>query len=406
MRLTSLKNFNLPKALFFLAVLSFPYNFFQPLDVNFTISDVFLFLCLFSILPHIKIPNQLLIAPFLLLFGYCMSAFNVIDAPQCFLGMLQYFTVFLVLPLLAYNVIKTEIDLQQIIFVYFAALFISFFYDIGILAEIFPKTYPTYRLGGTFANPNDLAKIAGVSTIGAFVLLTCLQNNMYKKIFLFVYFCVAISLIAASGSFGGFIFMSITLITYIVFFIFYLSRKLRTTMMIKFVLSLIILSIVLPVSLKHYESKAYKKRFLKADSFETMGTAESKLDQISYGIEFLLDSPLVGVGCEQIRHYYGYEKISIHNFYLIVANEGGIIALSGLLILLGLMFRGASRLTNTALKVFFYFTILSFLLNAISSPNLYSRYHWFPIFFAFADIKNHLKSLSPSNYLRELPFKK
>lgn len=406
MRLTSSKNFNLPKALFFFAVLSFPYNFFQPLDVNFTISDVFSFLCLFSILPHIKIPKHLLIAPFLLLFGHCISAFNVIDAPQCFLGMLQYFTVFLVLPLLAYNVIKTEIDLQQIIFVYFAALFISFFYDIGILAEIFPKTYPTYRLGGTFANPNALAKIAGISTVGAFILLTSLQNSMYKNIFLFVYLCVASFLIVATGSFGGIIFTSITLLAYIIFFLIYLSRKLRIIMTIKLILSLVILPIVLSFFLTSYVSEACEKRFLKADSFGTMGSAESKLDQISYGIEFFLDSPLVGIGCEQIRHYYGYEKISIHNFYLIVANEGGIIALSGLLIFLGLMFRGASRLTNTALKVFFYFTILSFLLNAISSPNLYSRYHWFPIIFAFADIKNHLKSLSPSNYLRELPFKK
>ena len=196
--------------------------------------------------------RYLFIAPFLLLFGHCMSAFDVIDASQCYLDMLQYLTVFFILPLLTHNVIKKEIDLEQAISVYFAALFISFFYDIGILAGIFPRTYPTYRLGGTFGNPNDLAKNIGISAIGAFVLLTCSPINMYKRTFLFVYFCVAISLIAATGSFGGSIFVVVTLIAYVLFFLFHLSRKLRPTMMIKFILSLSIVSISVAVSLKHY----------------------------------------------------------------------------------------------------------------------------------------------------------
>jgi hypothetical protein len=328
------------------------------------------------------------------LFGYCISAFDVIDGPQCFLGMLQYLTVFLVLPLVAYNVIKTDSDLEQVIFVYFGALFISFFYDIGILAGILPRTYPTYRLGGTFGNPNDLAKNVGISAIGAFVLLTCSPIDMYKRILLFVYFCLAICLIAATGSFGGAIFLATTLIVYVVFFVFHLSRRLRPTMMLKFVLSLAILSIVVPLSLRHYQSEAYRRRFLKADSFQTMGSAESKLDQISYGIDSFLDSPLVGVGCEQIRHYYR-EQMSIHNFFLVVATEGGIVALIGLLTFFVLMVRAASHLADMHLKVFFYFTLMAFLLNAMSSPNLYSRYYWFPIIFAFAGINNRIKSLSP-----------
>jgi len=338
-------------------------------------------------------PQFIIIATFLLLFGYFISGFKIINVSAYFFGMAQYFTVFFILPLVVYNVIKTKKDLQQAIFVYFIALFFSFLYDIAILAGIFPKLYEHYRLGGTFVNPNDLAKVAGISMIGAFVLITNLKGNTYKKMFLSIHFFLAGYILVASGSFGGILVTVITLFIYIIFILIQELKKFKIGGAIKIVSVSIILLIILSVFFRFYAPPAYEKRLTKAKSLETAGTAEIRISQILYGINYFLNSPLIGVGCEQMIYHNIFQDSTMHNFYVIIANEGGILSLIGLLIFLSSMIRRGISLEDASLRKFFCFTILSFLLSALTSGNLYSRCYWFPIILVFYGIASRNKSI-------------
>jgi len=395
MRLPPLKKSKLTKFLFFIAIFLFPYSFYRPFAINFTFSDGFLFLCLLLIIffRYIKVPLANIMATSLLLLGYFISVFKIIDVSAYLLGMLQYFVVFFILPLVVYNVIRTKKDLQQAIFVYFIALFFSFLYNVGILLDIFPKLYGTFRLGGTFVNPNALAKVAGVSMVGAFVLVTSLKGSIYKKIFLSIHFILAGFILVASGSFGGIFFTAITLFAYIIFILIQQLKKFKIGGAIKIVSVSIIFLIILSVFFRFYAPPAYEKRLIKSSSLETTGSAEIKISQMLHGINLFLNAPLIGVGCEQMKHHNISQDMTMHNFYIIIANEGGILSLIGLLIFLSLIIRRGIFLEDVILRRFFCFTILSFLLNALTSANLYSRLHWFPIIFVFYGVASLNKSI-------------
>lgn len=134
--------------------------------------------------------------------------------------------------------------------------------------------------------------------------------------------------------------------------------------------------------------RAFEKRIAPAmeqSDVTKAGTFAGRMDLVNEAWAIVDHTALVGLGVDQYRKV-SVDRAPVHNIYLLLWAEGGLLALFGWLGLLGILTAGAwaarhkDRLaTALALSVFSTFVVFS---NA--APHMYARFWLVPVFLAMA----------------------
>lgn len=171
------------------------------------------------------------------------------------------------------------------------------------------------RIGGLFANPNDLA-LHLISIAPIAVGLALAKRGMFRKI---VYLGAALLMVAAivvTFSRGGFI----ALVAVSIFLVWKLGRKQRTLSIAGFVLAAAIFFAVAPGSYAGRLSTIFDT------ASDITGSSTQRNQVLKRSILVTLRYPLFGVGLGNF-HYKSFQELGTHNAYTQVGSEMGIPAM-------------------------------------------------------------------------------
>jgi len=129
----------------------------------------------------------------------------------------------------------------------------------------------------------------------------------------------------------------------------------------------------------------FQKRVLPAletGDISQAGTISGRLDLIYESLDFAQRTDFLGIGADQYRHHSSLDQV-VHNSYLLIWSEGGLIALSGLLLILlsGLCLAVAAGwlVKNKAAGLCALTTFLIFGLTINAVPHIYARFWYAPL---------------------------
>jgi len=245
--------------------------------------------------------------------------------PQATIDIFNEYIRFFVLVFLMINIIKTEKDLKQVSLVL-----------IGIITFLVLFAYYRYKTEGyDIAVPNYVyidRNFFAESIVAVFPLAFVFYENSKKKI-LKVGFLGIVAIMAGgvvlTYSRGG------LLALFIVLFFLFLQSKKKIQM---FIFGLIILLLFLP----HIGHK-YRVRVSTVKTYEEDAAAMARIATWKAGINMVKDHPIIGVGagnfnflftyyCPPELSKYGGNWISIHNMFLQIFSETGLVG-GGLFVL-------------------------------------------------------------------------
>jgi O-antigen ligase len=156
----------------------------------------------------------------------------------------------------------------------------------------------------------------------------------------------------------------------------------------RMLIPLAIVALMLPVGgewISGYMPEAFQKRVLTAletGDISQAGTFDGRVELIYEALEMTDRTAIIGIGPDQYRVQSAL-RAPVHNVYLLLWTEGGIIALFGfILILLGALGSAVSALKDGvgrpfAAAIFANVTMFIFAANAL--PHVYSRFWLVPI---------------------------
>lgn len=373
-------------------------TFFRPFEINITYSDIAFFL-LFCFVLNLKnkslniFNNNLtlviyIISTVLFFLGFFLPI-PFVD-PENFLGaFVQYFACVFFLPVLLSFFIKNDIDFINhalVLLVSFLAItgivgFSLAIYDISYLIDSELSTI-TGRYSGFSGNPNIYAGILSITLPLALFVTNSVKDGLLFS--LFVYSGYAAGLVA-SGSFGGMFASSLCFLTFIM-----LSGNFKRNIVIIaifcIVASLILSLIGVPDVFNDRVIAAVQDRL--DDSPSRLGSYDERLISNAEAFNFFMDSPIVGIG---LNNYMENSALTytVHNTYLLVAAEGGILSFLGLVVLAIVpIVNVLSKKTN---DINVWPVVVSFVLSLIFTmqvfPHIYSR-SWFVPYFLLILICN------------------
>ena len=150
----------------------------------------------------------------------------------------------------------------------------------------------------------------------------------------------------------------------------------------RFIIAALAVAIVVWGSMGFTLPYTFEQRVLGAvesGDLEEAGTFRSRMNLMIEAVDIVDDTPLFGLGADQFRAV-SVQKAPVHNMYLLLWAEGGLIALVGWLSLMTLPLVGVIRLRATRdprsrlLASFALTVVIVFCGAAFNSPHMYGRY--------------------------------
>lgn len=370
------------KALFFSAPI--PLTVFD--GVNFFPVDI-VFLVFFVLraitAPALTFSRSLAVPIFFIVFAYSLSGLRSTDAVLHFVGLAQYVFVFSML-LFIHSISNSGAYFNSCARAFLSgtavAISITLLAYWGLVDPWF-KLYTAARVGGVWENPNILMKQLSLYILLAVIIM--FGNFKISNIEFIIHFfgiCGAVYLGALAASFGGLASYGVALVLIAVYFLkaFGLKTKLASVAVL-----IGIVTSPLYLSIESYLPDTFVMRVLSVESLDDAGSGSDKLGQILSGIENFLSSPLIGLGVENGRFantermIAGSDFISFHSFFVLVANEGGIIALVSFFLIFAFLYKRPSE--NKDEKTLRNLLLIMFIFNLVIVTNIYSRFFWFPV---------------------------
>jgi O-antigen ligase len=142
--------------------------------------------------------------------------------------------------------------------------------------------------------------------------------------------------------------------------------------------------------------KAFDKRVgsaLESGQIEDAGTYAGRLELIKEAWELANDSMIIGIGADNYRKESQY-KIPVHNIYMLLWVEGGLVAVIGWVGLIGVLgFAGITMLNRRPLDAALALSVLAVLvIYSIAAPHMYARVWFAPVLLAVAPVFARLRS--------------
>jgi len=296
------------------------------------------------------------------------------------------------------------------IYIYLFGVFLLNVVNLSIYYEFLPGKHMigTFRFSGTLVNPNQFAKFQIITIVSFLVVLFKWNANPIKKLFIIINIIISLFLIAATGSFGGILFLIVSLIQFIIIHLILYKRKRLFIILGIFIFLLISINLInnfnnYDINKITYLPKVITERLLVAKNLSDMGSGKNKLSQIFYGYNHFVENFFIGVGLENYKYYNKpaidvfHKPMSAHSFYIAIATEGGIFTVIGYLLYFTIIFIRIITLEDRKLKFFFLVIFITFLSNIIIANNIYARHLWFPLSFIFAN----LSTINKEQYLHD-----
>ena len=231
-----------------------------------------------------------------------------------------------------------------------------------------------HRLGGFMADANWNGAISAMAI--PFVLFLAAVGRLNTLMALSALAVLAGGVIL-SGSFTGFTSAALSLLLFLI--VGGNRRSLRIVLVLVGAASLAIAGgIALPTAFQHRVVTALENRDLNE-----AGTYQGRMGLIEEAWEMVDKTPIIGIGVDQFR-VVSVDEAPVHNMYLLVWAEGGILALTGWLVIAVLPIvasvRAYRRDRHAAALGLAVTTV--FLIFSMAAPHMYSRSWVVPLLIA------------------------
>ena len=274
----------------------------------------------------------------------------------------------------AHFLVKTfvlSIVLSQI--VGFSEYFFDFDFGISIVNPSFTILTGNGRLTSLIGDANGNAAL--IAFIFPFVLYLWLSGRMAGWVVLPAVLILGTAVVLTSSNSG----LAATLLGLVCFLGTAGSYGLRAT---RIIIGALAVAIVVWGSMGFTLPYTFEQRVLGAvesGDLEEAGTFRSRMNLMIEAVDIVDDALLFGLGADQFREV-SVQKAPVHNMYLLLWAEGGLIALVGWLSLMTLPLVGVIRLRATGdprsrlLASFALTVVIVFCGAAFNSPHMYGRY--------------------------------
>lgn len=370
-----------------LAVFLAPMRELRPTAINFTYSDLVFCLVAGMMLVRRRIPMApmhdvtviWMVANFCLIGGlFASSIINGVASASLVVG-IQYIFAYVVLPFVVLRDEETAMDLVKalmyggLVVVICGFGFMAAGYDGG-----FVYISGTGRLASLASNPNEFAIMIALSV--QFLLYLWFSKALPSVICLIALTCFFIGLILASSN-SGIVATTIGMAAFLLF-----SGSLRT--MITGVLFASLLVVMAATVGYEYLPDVFQRRVLSAvesGSMDNAGTYSGRVELIDEALQELEGTIFLGIGADQYRER-SYIGEVVHNQYLLVWIEGGLIALFGWLLILATMvfigIRCYQQRDGARQAALVLATTIIIIIIGNTSPHLYARSWVMPLLVA------------------------
>lgn len=256
------------------------------------------------------------------------------------------------------------------------------------------------RRFGSFIGTNSLAKTIAMCFPILFLLINI--GNLSKKESFFIFIIYIIGLVE-TASIGG------TLATLMAIFLSFIFVSNITTQRKVLVVFLAILCVSIPLFLTGIiEFDFFTSRVMDtffSGNLEGSGSYSMKMSLMKDALKIITENPLWGLGPGGFYDNSIYQQ-TVHNSYLLLWAEGGILSLIGFLIIVYSIIRyivyywkTKSTRTNSNLAL----VIVAILLfNLITGTQLYQRYRIIPIILMLFSIQFPIKKIGETSGSEEL----
>lgn len=384
------------KLLLFLAVILSVMPYLRIPGVFITLSDLLFFTLVLLLIASGKVyvPQGKQTATWWI----CGSMFIVIGLLACSLfsivplrGIIvsvQYIFALLVIPLLVTNMAKLgKVSLWQVTRWFLLGMLVVqlvgcvlYYSDIRLRTEFMIGG----RMSSLLENPNTLGEMTGLALPFSFYLYFKHRIGLVESI---TYFVVDIAALAIAASFGGIITAVFSLM---IFSVVMLSSRTYREIFLKmcFPIFLVLLLILAGIELNYLHAPAILENRVMQPlaEGESLGSQKIRLDIIMEAIGFIMRSPIVGVGADGYQ-YISQFLIPVHNTYLLLWAEGGILSFIGIIMVLiipiglGWLLLRKGDILNAALLIA---VGSAFSVACMANTHIYARFWFFPIILAIS----------------------
>ncbi len=323
-----------------------------------------------------------------ILVGFLLSEIAAPSGPTSIVSTsLQYAFVFIYLPLL-FSQLDVDGHLKAI-----KAFVVGLLVIIvagAVLSAYFPSIYQKFDDAGlvvgvlrvgSFMGVNDLAKSIAICI--PLVLLLYTEKRLKRVPLLLAFSILALGLVL-SASWAGIISSGIAVLLLCILWWF---RKPFKTSIAVLALALVLAATFVAVTAVGPDKwmKAFDKRIVQVvqgGDINKAGSFVIKRDLMKEALTVIEQRPLVGTGAGRYEGLSQY-GVKVHNSYLLLWAEGGVLALIGLLLILissfSLSCRYAFRSETYRFGIPVLVLVSVFALNAFTSTALYSRFDIIPL---------------------------
>jgi len=276
------------------------------------------------------------IATFLIALGFLISLLfsknNLFK--DTIITILQYSFVFIYLPLIFLFVRKDKYKILiksyifGLLFVILIGIFIEYAFN-SIYLDLIKQGFFIGRIRfGSFLGSNGLTKTIALCIPMIFLLMS---NKGIKKFELWLIIIVFTIAIIKASSIGGTIATIIAIILSIVF-----TKNRKTRKVFIFIGIIAAISLLLIIATQKININTFSNRVVEnllSGDLESAGSYTLKMAIMKEAFQKILTSPFVGFGRGSFMEANIYNQ-TVHNTYLIIWLEGGLIALAGLMMII------------------------------------------------------------------------
>ena len=381
-----------------LFLVSFPSIRLQ--NLYFTISDFFLIASIillvlksrFGIRKLTSVYHKDLVLGFYLIFiGFTVSSISASYYEKYLVILLQYMFVIIVLP----TAINNSSRNNYYIYSYILGLLVSVaigLLDFNNIISVEGFISNKRRLESFFENPNAMAKIIALS-LPIFIYLFS-SNNKYKyKSFIIISMVIMVWGLISTASYGGIISCLLGVLIYGILS----DNKLKTILVYMFITTIFLSTALYFKYPDTFIDRVVNNILYKSGEY---GSMNYKIELFRIAIDWVLANPLVGIGPGGFSVNAGLST-TIHNSYLLLWVEGGILAIVGLVYIFYKLIKtilNQQNITQNELALAIT-VIIIFMINAGTNTHLYQRYLYIPLFISvnnavFKNLRSNWKNQS------------
>jgi len=390
----------------YLAVFLAPFATFRFFGLNFTISDLFYcasfgVLILAGLIPRSPLQSAMwywMFGSALLLLGLLGASLINGDAARGLLVCVQYlFAYVLLVPL----VIRGDIDrMQKLAMLFLAGVIVI---DIhGILSFYLVGYVPTLpgEGKGIVTGARRLATILGNPNLAGAINALVIPSLLYlwfagrlPRWFASTLLAIIVVTVVLTSSNSGLAAMTLSLLIFI-------GLVANVRLLVRLSILALILAVILYVGGLDLLPSAFQKRVLGALTTGDIDEAGSFVSRTQLMLEALSvisakQILLLGIGADQFRTI-SVQNAPVHNIYLLLWVEGGLVALFGWLFYAGVGITLAYSAWRLRLERHVAASTLAtcgvFLLIAFSNPHMYGRYWTTPVLISIGIVAVHLRA--------------